>query len=250
MTLLRLEIIRMVRTRRWMLVVGVYAVFGLLGPVLARYLDEILERFSGDEVILVGIGDPRPVDGIVQFVSNASQLGVLAVIVVASGSLAIDARPEIAAFLRTRVSHSRELVAPRLVVATITAVLALVVGTAIAWVGTAVLIGALPIGPMVIGTLLGALYLAVIVAIVAVMATVTRSVVGTVFASLVVVIAMPILALVPTVSTWMPSELLAAVAGLVDGADATDHVRSAAVSLIAIAILTAIAIRRSERREL
>jgi ABC-2 type transport system permease protein len=64
MTLLRLEILRVVRTRRWMLVVGVYAFFGLAGPLLARYLNEILERFGGDEIIVAG-HDPQPIDGIV-----------------------------------------------------------------------------------------------------------------------------------------------------------------------------------------
>ena len=249
MTLLRLEILRIVRTRRWMLVIGVYAFFGLAGPLLARYVNEILERFGGDEIVVTG-HDPQPIDGIVQFVSNASQLGILAVIVVAAGSLAIDARPEIAAFLRTRVSHSRALLFPRLVVVGITAVVALVVGTAVAWGMTASLLGALPAGAMVIGTFFGGLYLVVVVAIVAAMATFTRSVVGTVFASLAVVIVMPIVALAPAVAPWLPSELLAAVAGLVDGEPVSTYTRATITSILAVAALVAVAVRHSERREL
>lgn len=249
MTLLRLEILRVMRTRRWMLVVGMYAFFGLVGPLLARYLNEILERFGGDEIVMVG-HDPQPIDGIVQFVSNASQLGILAVIVVAAGSLAIDARPEIAAFLRTRVAHSRSLLLPRLVVATTTALVALVAGTAVAWALTGSLLGALPIDAMVIGTFLGAVYLVVVVAVVAATATFTRSVVGTVFASLAVVIAMPIVALAPALAPWLPSELLAAVAGLIDGEPVSTYTRATITSILVIAALVTIAVRRSEHREL
>lgn len=249
MNLLRLELLRVVRTRRWMLVVGVYGFFGLAGPLLARYLNEILERFGGDEIIVAG-HDPQPIDGVAQFVSNASQLGILAVIVVAAGSLAIDARPEIAAFLRTRVAHSSTLLLPRLVVATTTAVIGLVLGTAAAWALTASLLGALPIGAMIVGTLLGAMYLTVVVAVVAATATFTRSVVGTVFASLAVVIVMPIVALAPALAPWLPSELLAAVAGLVDGEPVTTYTRATITSVLAVAALVTIAVRRSEHREL
>ena len=249
MSLLRLEVLRVVRTHRWILVVGVYAFFGAAGPLLARYLNEILERFGGDEITFVG-ADPRPIDGVIQFVSNTSQLGVLAVIVVAAGSLAMDARPEIAAFLRTRATTSWELLVPRFVVASATAILALVVGTGVAWATTGAVLGALPIGAMVVGTLLGALYLLVVVAVVAAMATVTRSVVGTVFAALAVVIAMPIVALVPPVTPWSPSELLAAVIGLVDGELPTGYLRAVATSVVAVAALLVVAALRSQRREL
>lgn len=249
MTLLRLEILRLVRTRRWLLVVGVYAFFGLIGPLFARYLNEIIDRFGGGEIIVVG-HDPQPVDGIVQFLGNVSQLGILAVIVVAAGSLAIDARPEIAAFLRTRVARTRSLLFPRLVVVGGVAGLSLILGTALAWAFTTALIGSLPVGPMLLGTLLGLVYLAVVVAVVAAVATFTRSVVGTVFASLAVVIAMPILSLVPPLTRWLPSELLAAVAGLIDGETLSAYAPAAATSLVVVAALVAIAVHRGERREL
>ncbi|MGK2928887.1 MAG: hypothetical protein ACSLFO_04850 [Acidimicrobiales bacterium] len=249
MTLLRLEILRVLRTRRWMLVVGVYAAFGLLGPLLARYMNELLERFGGDELMVVG-QDPQPIDGIVQFLSNATQLGLLAVIVVAAGSLAIDARPEVAAFLRTRVCDARTLLLPRLVVAASTVVAALVVGTAVAWAMTAVLLGGLPVGSMLLGTALGALYLLVVVVVVAFMATVARSVVGAVFASLVVLVALPIVSLVPAISAWLPSELLTAVAGLIDGEGLAEYLPAVGTSLVTIVVLVEASARRAQRREL
>jgi ABC-2 type transport system permease protein len=244
----RLELARTIRTHRWALVVGVYAFFGVTGPLLARYLAAIVRRFGSGEVTMT-VADPRPADGIVQFVGNASQLGLLAVTVVAAGALALDAHVEFAAFLRTKVEHAGRLLAPRLAVSAATAVLALWVGTAVAWAMTAALLGGLPVGAMLLGTLLGSLYLAFAVAVVAAVATVVRSVVATVFATLGVLLALPIVGVVPALSPWLPSELLAAVSGLVDGAPASDYARAAVVAVVAIAALVVVAARRVEARE-
>lgn len=249
MTLLRLEVLRVLRTRRWLLTVGVYASFGLVGPLLARYLDALVERFGGGEVTVTA-GAPRPVDGIGQFVGNASQLGLLAVIVVAAGALALDARPEVAAFLRTRVRHAGQLLLPRFGVAAATAAVSLAAGTAVAWATTAALLGALPAGPMLLGTALGAVYLVFAVAVVAAAATVTRAVATTVFASLAVLLALPVVALVGPLRPWLPSELLAAVLGLLDGEPAGDYARATLVAVVASAGLVALAARRADRREL
>lgn len=248
MTLWRLELLRTVRTHRWMLVIGVYAFFGAVGPLLARYLEEIISRFGGGEVALTG-GEPRPVDGIMQFVGNGAQLGLLAVIVLSASALALDAHPEFAAFLRTKVTRAGSLVLPRYVVAAATSVAALWVGTGIAWAMTVPLLGGLPVGAMLAGTALGSLYLAFAVAVVAAMAGLVRSVAATVFASLAVLLVLPILALVPAISTWLPSELLAAVGSLVEGAPVSDHLGATVVTIVLTVVLVRLAGWRAEQRE-
>ncbi len=249
MTLLRLELLRMVRTHRWLVLVGIYVFFGVLGPLTARYLGELIERFgTGDMVIEAP--EPEPVDGVVQFVGNASQLGLLAVVVVAAAALSLDARPEVSAFLRTRVERAGRLLVPRFVVVGATAVGALVAGTAVTWALTAVLIGGLPAGAMVLGTFLGALYLAFAVAVVGAMAAVLRSVPGVSLASLGVLIVLPIAGLVPALEVWLPSQLFAAVAGLVEGAPASDYVRATVVTLVVTPAIVAYAMWRYDRREL
>lgn len=248
MNLWRLELLRLLRTHRWMILVGVYLFFAVTGPVTAAYLDELLARFGGD--VTITAPEPRPADGITQFLSNASQLGLLAVVVVGAGALAMDARREVAAFLRTRVERASTLLLPRYTVITAAAVVALVVGTGVAWVTTAALIGGLPPGPMVGGTLYGALYLAFAVAVLAAAAGYTRSQVGAVFATLAALLALPALGLIPAVAPWLPSELLTAVVVMVEGAPAGEFARAAAVAVAATVGLLALAIRRFDMREL
>lgn len=248
MTLWRLEMLRMVRTHRWAIVVAVYVLFGVLGPVSARYLNEIVGNFAGD--IEIVLPDPSPADGVTQFVSNTTQLGLLAVVIVAASALAIDARTEVAAFLRTRVDHAAVLLWPRYVVAALTAVLALVAGTGVAWALTAGMLGRLEAGAMVVGTALGALYLAFAVAVVAAAGAIARGVLPTVFAALAVLILLPIVGVLPAVEPWLPSRLVTAVVALAEGAPASDYLRAAGVTVVAIPVLLGLAARELQRRDL
>lgn len=248
MTLWRLELARLVRTRRWVIVLGVFAFFGVVGPLSARYINEIIERFGGG--LQFTAPDPTPVDGILQYLGNASQLGVLAVVVVASLALAVDAQPEIAAFLRTKVTRGRELLPSRYVVTTCAAVTGLVVGTLLAWVLTSSLIGGLPAGALLVGMAYGALYMAFAVAVVALVATVTNTQATTIFASLGGLLLFPILGVIDPLEPWLPSTLLTATAPMVQGVGAGEFLRAVVVSLLATAALLALTARRMDRREL
>jgi ABC-2 type transport system permease protein len=243
-----LELARLTRTYRWMLLFGVYAFFAVLGPLSARYLNEIIGQFGGDVTIIVP--DPRPVDGIAQFIGNVAQLGLLAVAVVAAGALAVDARPEVAAFLRTKVTRARDLLLPRYAVSAGAAIAALLVSTAIAWAMTHAMLGSLHAGAMLVGTLYGALYLAFAVAVVAAVAGFLRSQVATVFGSLAALLLLPLVALIEPVRPWLPSELLAAIGALLEGAPAGDFTRAVLTTLIVTPGLLALAASRFARREL
>lgn len=248
MTLTRLEILRLVRTHRWLALFGVYLFFGVLGPVSATYIDELVARFGGG--VEVSLPDPTPVDGIAQFVSNSAQLGILAVILVAAGALTMDARPEVSAFLRTRVPQPARLVLPRYGVATIAAVLSLCAGTLTAWAVTRVLLGPLPLGALTVGTLYGGLYLAFTVAVVAAVAGFVRGTAATVVTAIVVVIALPVLSLLAAVSPWLPSKLVGAVTAMAAGAPAGEYTRAVAVTVAAIPALVWLAIVRAGARDL
>src|SRR5690606_29383811 len=107
-----LEWLRLRRTWRGIGLVAMYLFFGLTGPVLARYLSEIIEAF-GTEGAEVSFPDPQPVDGLIQYLSNSQQLGLVVVIAAAAGALAIDASPDLATFLRTRVSSPAQIILRR-----------------------------------------------------------------------------------------------------------------------------------------
>ncbi len=233
MTLWRLEWLRLVRTRRWMALGAVYVLFGLLGPFTARYLGEILARFGGG--IDVVLPNPTPADGLTQFVGNAAQLGLLVVIVVAAGALCIDATPEIGAFFRTRVSNFGKIVAPRFLVTVGAVLAAFAAGTLAAWYETEVLLGSLPLGPLMGGWALGALYLVFAVAVVAAVAARARSVLATVLITVIILLGLPILGVIPELGEWLPSHLVGALDGVVRDQTFASYLPAAGVTLGATA---------------
>jgi ABC-2 type transport system permease protein len=247
MNLWRLEWLRLARTRRLLALIGVYLFFGLTGPLTARYLEQILGSL-GTEGIRIEFPPPKPSDGIAQFVSNTSQIGLLVVVLVAASALAFDARREMAVFLRTRVTGVRAIVVPAYAITTGGAVTAFVVGSLAAWYETTVLLGGLPAGRMLLGIALAALFLAFAVAVVALVAAVARGVLATAGVTLAVLLAMAIVGNVPAAGRWLPTALASAPAGLVGPSAPGDYlpaaVLTAALTLAALAGAIAFGARR------
>lgn len=247
MSLWRVEVLRLFRTGRIWIVVGIYALFGVLGPISAKYLPQIIERFGGG--VEVTVPEATPVDAIGQFLSNAGQIGLLAVLAVAAGALTFDARREWAAFLRTRTRSMRQLVLPRVALPAAAATVALAVGTGVAAMLTVVMIGGLPIGDLVLGTLLGAVYLVFAVAVVAVAASIARQAITAVLLAVGVLLVLPILQVVAVIEPWLPSTLLGATTALLAGVPLTELLRAAVVTVVVSGLLLVVAIRRLAARE-
>ena len=248
MSLWRLEWLRLLRTRRLLVIISVYVFFGLTGPLSARYLGQILKQVGTG--VTIELPPPTPADGIAQYASNAAQIGLLVIVLIAASALAVDARTEMATFLRTRVGHLREILLPRYVVSVAGAAAGFLLGTGAAWYETAVLLGAPGVAPMLIGTGLGCLFLAFAVACTALAAALVRSVLGTAGVTVVGLLVMAILGNVPVLGRWMPTTLLSALPRLVQGGSTVDLLPAAGVTLVATAAALWGAIVLAARREL
>ncbi len=248
MNLWRLEWLRLMRTKRIVGLVGVYLFFGFLGPLTARYMEQIIENFGGGVQIVVP--EPIAADGITAYVSNAAQIGLLVSVGIAAGAIAFDARPQMGIFLRTRVDHVREILTPRVVVMTAAVVGSFVLGSIAALYESVVLLGSLPIGGWALGTMLGSLYLVFAVAVVAAVSARAKSVLVTVMITVGVLLALPIVGVAPAIAEWLPSHLIGAIDGLVRDASFTDYFRSIVVTLGLIAGSLWLAVRWASQREL
>lgn len=248
MSLWKLEWIRLFRTKRWIALLGVYLFFGLIGPLTARYIREILESFGGG--VQVVVPEPVAADGIASYVSNAAQIGLLVSVGIAASALAFDAKPQMGVFLRTRTSHVREIIAPRYVVATAAVTAAFALGSIAALYESTVLMGALPLGGWALGTILGCLYLAFAVAVVAAVAGRTQSVLVAVVVSIGVLLVLPIMGIAPNLGEWLPSHLVGAIDSLVRGGSAVEYWRAALTTVGLTLGALWLAVRWAAQREL
>jgi len=248
MNLWKLEWLRMTRTKRWVAIFAVFVFFGIIGPLSARYVGEIVEQFGGG--VEVSFPEPTPADGIMQYSGNAAQLGLLVLVMIAASALTIESRYEMAVFLRTRVTSPYRLLLPRYVVVAATGVAAFIVGSLFAWYETAVLIGAPDAAGMATGMLFGSIYLLFVVAVVALTGSLFKNVLPTVIVTLAILLIMPLIGLIPSIGDWLPSRLVGALDGLVRGAATTDFLKALFVTVVGTLALLYGTIRTLERREL
>jgi ABC-2 type transport system permease protein len=221
MSLWRLEWLRMIRTPRAISLGGVYLAFGLLGPLIASHLGDIVKHAQSGITIIVP--NPTPRDGISEFISQSSQTGLIIVIVVAAGAMTFDSHRGISTFLRTRCPRMRALLVPRYAVSAAAAVIGYTIGTAAAWYETGLLLGALPIGPMLGGWLCTSVFLLFAVALVAAAASVVRGMLATIGVALFILFALPVLGVIVSVHDWLPTTLLRAPIDLLADARLADY---------------------------
>ena len=245
MSLWRLEWFRLNRTRRLLLLVGVFVFFAILGPVTTRFLPEIIERFGAG--IQITLPEPTAALALAEFMSNALQIGVLAVAFVAAAALAFDANREMAVFLRTRASIVA-IVAPRFVMSAGASVAALIVGAAVAYAGVAVLFDLPDAGRFVAGVGLIALYLVFAVALAALVSAFVRSVPAVALVTVGILVLLGLLTLVPSVGRWLPSALAGGFDAIIAGGDFT-YWPAIAATLLVIGAMLWLAVVRLQGRE-
>lgn len=81
------ELMESLRTRRFVISLAVFVIFGILSPLTALLLPEILGAFEMGGVIIT-IPEPTAMDAWLQYFSNIGSMGMLVVIVVFSGIMA------------------------------------------------------------------------------------------------------------------------------------------------------------------
>jgi len=244
-TLWRLELVRLFRTHRIWILFGVFALFGALGPLTARFLPEIVEAVGGG--VEIAVPPPSPELAMAGYLGNALQIGILAIAFVAAAALAFDSRPEMAVYLRTRASIP-QILAPRYVVNMLASVVSFVIGTTIAYVGSAILIGAPLLGGTVTATLLLSVYLVFVVALTGFAASLVRSIPGTALITVGVLIVIGIIGLIPQVDAWLPSSLVGSFDALIAGGG-FDYWGPLTVTIILSMGSIAASIALMERRE-
>jgi ABC-2 type transport system permease protein len=243
----RLEWLRLIRSPRAIALAGVYLFFGLLGPVTARYLQDIVNHAqSGIQIV---VAHPTPKDGIANYISQAGQTGLVIVVVIAASAFTFDARRGLSTFFRTRADGMWQLIAPRFGVNAAAAAAAYTLGTLAAWYETALLLGQPPAWAMLAGLLCGSVYLVFAVSVCTAAASVARSTLGAVGLTLGVLLGLPLLGLAGPLHSWLPSTLLTAPVNLLAHASLGDYLPALAIAAVGSALLLALATSRLARRE-
>ncbi|MFI1582151.1 hypothetical protein [Embleya sp. NPDC020630] len=244
----RLEWLRLTRTRRWLLLLVAYPGVGLVGPVFARHRDQILEALRIEGVPpATGM---RADSGMAVYVYGTAQVGLLVGLALMASALAVDHRAGLAAFHRTRMHHTRDLVLPRYTVTLTAVAIAYVLGMLIAWAQVHWMFGSLSARSVLYGAFYGLMGTVVQVSVVAGMAALLRRPVAIFGAGLVVVILMPLASLWRPLRSWQPTELSTAPIELLRGHSAGEYTDNLVMALLISGLCVWLAVWRIGRREM
>lgn len=239
------ECLRLSRTGRLLVLIGTFVFFGIIGPVVTQYMAEIL-AYGASARIRIDIPPATPADAIISYTDNAVMFGMIAAVIITALACAIDAKPALAVYYRSRARFVH-LLLPRVLVIAAAVVVAHACGLLAAWAETVALIG----GPDGLGLLqilaLQSLYLVFAVCVTALAATFVRGALGTVGIALIVLLFAPILQNVPAIARWTPSTLTAAPPALIGQGGVADYPPAIAVTLALSAGLIGLALLRGSR---
>lgn len=251
--LLRKELLETWRTRRLQVVAMLFLVVGIVSPLTARYLNEILTLTLGDQ-LPIPLPDPSAIFALEQLQKNLGQLGTLAAIALAMGGVAGELdRGTAAMVLAQPVGRPAFLAAKLLAIAAVLGV-ATLLATAVAWIYTAILFEPLPVGGWLAMAALSWLALLAWAAVTFLASAVTGSTMAAAGLGFVALVGLSLLAIVPAIDRLLPTGLsapgIALAAGDTAGLDGGRLATAIAgtVVLVAVSLLGAMAAFR--RREL
>ncbi len=206
--LLRKELLEAWRTRRLPVVAVLFLVVGIISPLTARYLNEILTVAMGEQ-LPIALPDPTAATALEQLQKNMGQLGSLAAIALAMGSVSGELdRGTAAMILAQPVGRPAFLAAKLLAIAAVLGA-ATLVASGVAWIYTAILFEPLPAGGWLAMTALSWLALTCWAALTFLASAATGSTMAAAGIGFVALIGMSLLAIAPAIDRFLPTGLAA-----------------------------------------
>lgn len=89
-TAFKKEFLEQRRTHRLLIAVVVLTAFGMLSPLLAKFMPEIFKMIPGAEQIASIIPAPTVNDAVTQYIKNITQFGVLLALLFCMGAVAVE----------------------------------------------------------------------------------------------------------------------------------------------------------------
>lgn len=251
--LLQKELAEAWRTRRLPVVAILFVAVGIISPLTARYLNEILAVALGDQLPLA-LPEPTVATALEQLQKNLGQMGALAAIALAMGSVSGELdRGTAALVLAQPVGRPAFLVAKLFAIAVVLGV-ATLLASAVAWLYTAILFEPVPVGGWLAMTALSWLALVTWAALTFLASATTGSTTAAAGLGFVGLVGLGLVAMVPAADRLLPTGLTAPAIALAAGGGASlDGGRLAtavAGSVVLIAISLAGALTAFRRREL
>lgn len=205
--LLKKELKEQFKTYRWLIVGGIFLLFGITTPLMYRYLPEILE-FAGEQLTIIEMPPPTAFQSLSEYASTIGQIGVLVAVLVAMGSVANELRHGTAIMTLSKPVSRLAFISAKLIAVSLTFLGSMVIASAFCFAYTVWLIESADIQAFVGTNLLLGLFLVFCLAVTLLFSSLLRSSLAAGGLALVVIVAQAGLTALPRFGDYMPGKLL------------------------------------------
>ena len=244
------EIAEQVRTLRLVVLAIVFFSFGILSPLSARYLPDLIHALGSDQLgIVITIPTPTLGDAVDQLLKNVSQFGILAAILLSMGAVATEKERGTAAFVLSKPASRAAFLTAKIAAIALDLFLAVAAAGIAGYGYTAYLFAAPPGDGYVAMCLLLWLSLVVYASLTFLGSTLTRSAAAGAGIGFAFLVLTGIVGAIPNIGRFMPGGLLGPARSLGLGAAPGDIASPVLVNLAFIAVLATaswLAFRRQE----
>ena len=238
------------RTRRALVMVAVFVLFGLASPLLAKFTPELLKSVPGAEQFAGLIPEPTVADAVAQYIKNLTQFGFILVILLGMGAVAGEKDKGTAAIILSKPLPRWAFLLSKFAAQGVVYFVALLLGTLATYYYTLVLFEPLALGPFLFGGFLLWLWTLVYTAVTLLGSTIAKSIGSGAGLALLGAVLLLILGSIPQVAQFFPGALVswASQLGLPGDVPFSGAALAANGVLILVFLITAVAL--FERQEI
>lgn len=205
---IRKEWIQLWRTKMVLVIVGVFALFGIISPLTAHFMPEILGSIEGAEMFKDLIPEPSVADATVQYIKNISQFGFLIAILVGMGKVSSEKDKGIAEMILHKPLPRWAYIVSKFVAQAVVYIIAFLIAEIFAFAYTWYLFGEISIVAFTTMNLLLLAWLLCYVAVTTLGSTLTRSIGTAAGVSLGFAIVLMLSAQIPQYGAISPQSLM------------------------------------------
>ncbi len=204
--LLRKEVAEAWRTRRLPVVALLFVAVGIVSPLTARYLNEILGAALGGD-LSIPLPEPSAATALEQLQKNLGQLGALAAIALAMGSVSGELDRGTAALVLAQPVTRPAFLAAKLAGIAIVLGICTLAGVVVAWAYTVILFGGVPAAGWIAFAVLAWLTLLTWASLTFLASAATGSTTAAAGIGFVALVALSLLAVGPALDRFLPTGL-------------------------------------------
>ena len=206
---LRKEWMEQWRSYRLLIAGVILLIFGLLSPLTAKYIPELMKLLPNGEAIAGLIPPPTALDAVGQYVKNVSQFGVILALLMTMGAVAQEKDKGTAAMMLVKPLPRVIFLLAKFAALGLTFAVSMALAAAAGYYYTLLLFGALDLNAWIALNGLMLLFVLVYVALTLFCSTVTKSQVAAGGLAFGLLLALAIPGALPGVGEYLPGQLVA-----------------------------------------